>query len=102
MRARSTQCNERGVPSDRDAERRGAHETVRRSCRGLHATSEPKRTPPQFCDGCCAVATVAALLTDACAAFEREEGVQTRVASLLLSDSLGPFQQAQILAAVAA
>jgi len=29
MRARSTQCDEGSVPSDRDAERRSAHETVR-------------------------------------------------------------------------
>jgi hypothetical protein len=46
--------------------------------------------------------TASAVLTEACAAFEREEGVRARVASLLLADSLGPFQEAQILAAVAA
>jgi hypothetical protein len=43
-----------------------------------------------------------AVLTEACAAFEREEDVRTKVASLLLAGSLDSLQQAQIPAAVAA
>jgi hypothetical protein len=42
------------------------------------------------------------VLTEACAAFEREEDVRTKVASLLLAGSLGTLQQAQIPGAFAA
>lgn len=43
-----------------------------------------------------------AVLEEACAAFEYDEGLRAKLAALLLADSLGPLQQAQILAAVAA
>ena len=43
--------------------------------------------------------TASAVLRDACAAFERQEDVRTKLATLLLADSLGPLQT---IAAVAA
>jgi hypothetical protein len=46
--------------------------------------------------------TAFAVLTEACAAFEREEDVRRKVASLLLAGSLDSLEQAQIPPAVAA
>lgn len=43
-----------------------------------------------------------AVLADGCAGFERDGEVRLRLAAMLLTDSLGPLRQAQILAAVAA
>jgi hypothetical protein len=47
-------------------------------------------------------ANASAVLADGCAGFERDGEVRLRLAAMLLADSLGPMQQAQILAAVAA
>jgi len=49
-----------------------------------------------------ASATASAVLTEACAAYASDENVRTRLAALLLADSLGALRQAQTLAAVAA
>jgi hypothetical protein len=47
-------------------------------------------------------ARASAVLAEACSAFERDEAVRTKVATLLLADSLGPLQHVQILGARAA
>jgi hypothetical protein len=47
-------------------------------------------------------ANASSVLADGCAGFERDPEVRLRLAAMLLADSLGPLQQTQILAAVAA
>lgn len=47
-------------------------------------------------------AKASATLAEACSAFERDEMVRTKVGAMLLADSLGPLQQTQIAAALAA